>query len=584
MSNAQTDSLCDDAPLAALLLAIDPVGLGGVLLRSPAGPLRDRWLTLARAAFPANAPVRRMPNHIGEDRLLGGLDLTATLAAGRPVHQAGVLAETDGGLLVATMAERLPVGSAALVAAAMDRGAVHWQREGFAGSAPARFGVVALDEGTDADERCPAILADRLGLCVTLAETTPGSFAATDRLLIDVAGARAGLRRIQMPDRIVESLAAAAMALGVRSLRATIFAVAAARAHAALAGRREVSEADAVLAGRLTLAPRATVLPTAAEAPSEPAPAQPPPDGEAASNAAESGKLADTIVEAAKAAIPRGLLEGIAIAETARRARADERGAGAAGAASRRGRPVGNRRGSPAGGYRLDIVATLRAAAPWQRLRRGNRDENAADPERVQVRKDDLRIKRFKQQNGTTTIFAVDASGSSALHRLAEVKGAVELLLADCYVRRDRVAVVAFRGEAAEILLPPTRSLARAKRSLQAMAGGGGTPLASGVVSATGLADAAKRQGQSAVVVLLTDGRANIASDGRSDRPQAMKDALDAAQRLRISGHASLLIDTSPRPQKQSEEIAAAMGARYLPLPTADAGRLSQAVRSSIGA
>ena len=114
------------------------------------------------------------------------------------------------------------------------------------------------------------------------------------------------------------------------------------------------------------------------------------------------------------------------------------------------------------------------------------------------------------------TISSSDASsgslgGSSALHRLAEAKGAVELLLADCYVRRDSVAVLAFRGRSAELLLPPTRSLVRAKRSLAELPGGGGTPLAAGIDAARELAFAVRRRGDTAVVVVLSDGRANLA-------------------------------------------------------------------------
>src|SRR4029450_5166679 len=114
----------------------------------------------------------------------------------------------------------------------------------------------------------------------------------------------------------------------------------------------------------------------------------------------------------------------------------------------------------------------------------------------------------FRQRTRTTTIFVVDASGSSALNRLAEAKGAVELLLADCYVRRDRVALLAFRGRGADLLLPPTRSLVAAKRGLGGLPGGGGTPLAAGIEAGLALADAVGRKGETPVVILLTDGRA----------------------------------------------------------------------------
>jgi magnesium chelatase subunit D len=220
----------------------------------------------------------------------------------------------------------------------------------------------------------------------------------------------------------------------------------------------------------------------------------------------------------------------------------------------------------------LNVVETLRAAAPWQRLR------SRASGARVAVRRDDFRVTRFKHRDRTTTIFVVDASGSAALHRLAEAKGAVELLLADCYVRRDQVALVAFRGGGADLLLPPTRSLVRAKRGLAGLPGGGGTPLAAGLDAAAALAEATRRRGETPIVVLLTDGRANIARDGAAGRARAEADALAAARALRAAGFTTLLVDTSPRPQPEAARLAAELGARYLPLPYADAPAVSRAV------
>lgn len=135
------------------------------------------------------------------------------------------------------------------------------------------------------------------------------------------------------------------------------------------------------------------------------------------------------------------------------------------------------------------------------------------------VRRDDLRIRILKQRTETTTVFCVDASGSAALERLAEAKGAVELLLAEAYVRRDRVALVAFRGTGAELVLPPTRSLTRAKRGLSGLPGGGGTPLAAGIDAAVAVALGVRRGGSRPAIVLLTDGRANVARSGEGDGP-----------------------------------------------------------------
>jgi magnesium chelatase subunit D len=227
-------------------------------------------------------------------------------------------------------------------------------------------------------------------------------------------------------------------------------------------------------------------------------------------------------------------------------------------------------------GARLNVVETLRAAAPWQTLRR-----TQSKSERVHVRRDDFRLTRFKHRSETATIFVVDASGSSALHRLAEAKGAVELLLADCYVRRDQVALIAFRGKAAELILPPTRSLARAKRSLAGMPGGGGTPVAAALDAAGALADGLRRKGLAPTIVVLTDGRANVARDGAGGRERAEADALGAARSCRALRLTALLVDTSPSQSSAAERLAVEMGARYLQLPRADAAAISQLIRNA---
>ena len=199
--------------------------------------------------------------------------------------------------------------------------------------------------------------------------------------------------------------------------------------------------------------------------------------------------------------------------------------------------------------------------------------------QKIEVRSDDFRVKRLKARSQTATIFAVDASGSTAMQRLAEAKGAIELLLAECYIRRDQVALIAFRGKGAELLLPPTRSLTRAKRSLAALAGGGGTPLALGIAAATALAINVRRRGISPLVVILTDGRANITVEGKPGRDRAQIDASMAGKRLRAEGIATMLVDTSPRPQLQAERLAQQMAARYVPLPYANAAAISKAAK-----
>ncbi|MFC7690367.1 VWA domain-containing protein [Paeniroseomonas aquatica] len=348
-----------------------------------------------------------------------------------------------------------------------------------------------------------------------------------------------------------------------------------ARAAAALAGRAAVTEADAALAARLVLGPRATQLPAAEPPEPEPPPPedQPPPEDTPPPPPPEAEALQDILLAAAAASMPAGLLNQLRLAGGPGRASAPGK-AGQQKQSPKRGRPIGSRAGALRGGSRLALVETLRAAAPWQRLR-------GATSGRLAIRPEDLRILRFREKSETATIFVVDASGSAALNRLAEAKGAVELLLADCYIRRDKVALIAFRGTTAELLLPPTNSLVRAKRSLAGLPGGGGTPMAAALDQALLLAEAIRRRGQTPLVVLLTDGRANVARDGKGGRPRAEAEAHEAARACRAARLTGLLVDTSPRPQEAGRRLAAEMGARYLPLPMADAATLSQAVRST---
>lgn len=577
MSGGVPPSPMSDAQAAAAIFAVDPVGTG-VLLRAGPSPARDQWLAALCALWPAHTPLRRVPPGVPDDRLLGGLDLAATLAAGRPIAERGILAASDGGALLLAMADRLRPGTAARITAAMDAGEVAMQRDGIDLRLPSRFGVIALDEGLAEDERAPPALAERLAIHLTLeAGTLPSPDPGT---AIDEA--RAHLASVTADSQVLHALCSAAAALGIASLRAPLQAVRVARAAAALAGRDRVDEADVALAARLVLAPRATRLPLPdeppAHAPTAPDPSPPPDEQRAREDAVP---LEDVVVAAARAAIPSALLAALRLGEAPRSGPRADGKAGAQRRTVRRGRPAGTRLGTLRSGQRLALVETLRAAAPWQSLRRL---EAANAARRVIVRRDDIRLVRLKAPSLTTTIFAVDASGSAALARLAEAKGAVELLLADCYVRRDTVALIAFRGRTAELVLPPTGSLARARRCLAGLPGGGGTPLAAALDMIEGVADSVARKGRTPITVLLTDGRANVARDGTPGRPQAEQDALDAARRLRASGRACLLIDTAPRPQPTAERIACEMGARYLALPYADATALSHAVRADIEA
>ncbi len=586
------DPIWSDAVAAAVLLAVDPVGTAGVSLRARPGPVRDLWLSVLREALPIDAPYRRVPAHVTDDRLIGGLDLAATLSAGRPVVQRGLLAEADGGIVELAMAERIEAGQAARIAAALDTRHVDLERDGFADRFPARWALVALDEGMEPEDVPPAVLLDRLALCVDLtavplreATLCQGMGRLEDR----VRDARQRLDATRPSPDNIEVLCSAAWALGLGSLRAPTLALRVARAAAALGARESLSDEDVALAARLVLVPRAQALPEpdSAEQQAEPQPSDPPPSPDASDAPDEQGDgnssvepPDEAVLDAARAVLPPGLLEQIALRRAGERSSPRSGRAGVKRTAARRGRRVGVRRGHPSEGVRLDLTETLRAAAPWQRLRRSetSRRDASTSKARIEVRRDDFRVPRTRERSETTVIFAVDASGSTALQRLAEAKGAVELLLADCHARRDQVALIGFRGERAEQLLPPTRSLVRVRRTLAALPGGGGTPLASGIDQAAELAAGARRTGRTPLVVFLTDGRANVARDGAPGRARAEEEAWTAARQLKRDAVGALVVDTSPRRQANAERLAHSMGAAYLPLPHADASALCQAV------
>ena len=535
-------------------------GIKGLWLRARSSAVRDR-VTDALAALPL--PLVRLHPGVADDALYGGLDLSATLASGRPVQSRGLLSHPAA--LVLTMAERVPPGLSARLAHALDA-RCHC--------------LIALDEAAEDGEGLPLALTDRLGLFVDLDGL---AWSETADIVMDasaLAAARDLLPTVTLPADAAAALTRAAAELGIGSLRAPLLAMAAARALAALAGRSVVDDTDLRQAADLVYGHRALPLPEAA--PPQDQPEDPPPDaGDDAPQETESESQTipeEMLVEAARAALPADLLAQLAAGRAARAAKGAT-GTGAERGGNRRGRPLPSRPGKLGSGTRIDLVATLRAAAPWQPLRRKSAQSDAV----LLVRASDIRVKRFRETSDRVLIFAVDASGSSAFARLAEAKGAVELLLAAAYARRDHVALVAFRGLGAEVILQPTRSLVQTKRRLAGLPGGGGTPLAAGMQAAMATAAQARAHGLTPTIALLTDGRGNIALDGTADRARAEEDALRLARAIRSTGTPAVVIDTANRPQPGLANMAKVMDAPYLALPRADARRLSGVLAAALG-
>lgn len=588
------------AAAALCVLAVAGHRIGGIVLRdSSAGA--QQWTTALKGCLPPSIRVVRLPSSATDDRIFGGLDLAATIASGVPVAERGVVADAHGGVVIIPLIERMPVATQARLGAVLDTGIAQVLRDGVRAEFDAEFTLVAIDESEEESWGVAAPLRDRLALVLEGDVRVDESMLPTTEQL---TSARALIEQVYVPDDVMVAIGTMCVSFGIASERAARMTLWAARALAALDERGDVDGDDVSLAVQLVLAPRATRMPPPPDEPetedqAEPPPAPPsepeqPPDApppEASSpdtpppDAADAAPppdkqderpMEDRLVDAMSAAIPPELL-----AELLARSQRPGQEMGRAGAEKEswtRGRQVAARRGTPDGVRRLHVLETLRAAAPWQRARAHASAVRGVPARSLIVERDDFRIRRYVERAGTSVIFVVDASGSSAAQRLAEAKGAVEALLAESYARRDRVSLIAFRGATAEVLLPPTRALARARKLLASLPGGGGTPLAAAIDAAVTAGISARRAGTLPVVVFLTDGRANVARDGKGGRAESMRDALDASARFRSSNLSSVLIDTSPRPEPMAKRVAEAMGARYVPLPVVDARAIAGAV------
>jgi magnesium chelatase subunit D len=522
----------------------------------------------------------KVPGKVDEDRLLGGIDLAQTLQHSRLVQQPGLLAQAHLGVVVLPMAERLQAQLVAQIVQTQDRGLVHARHTG--ASSPSQFSIIALDESDEDEAGMSSRLSERLGLWldlrgVSLSDTASAMEALSGR---EQSAAQACLEKIEPSNAHIEAICQTAQVLGIDSLRAPLMAIRLACVCAALDGRIEVAQDDLELAARLVLAPRATRMPSPQSEP-EPEPQPPnepdqtePPEQDSGEPEPTPEDLQDVLLAAAVASLPPKLLDRLMMGQAAAR---NAQGLGSSGQSTQsklRGRPLAPRLGKPGSGARLHVLATLRSAAPKQRLR-----NNLPGSGKISIRSEDFHIQRFDQRSPSCVVFALDASGSAAFQRLAEAKGAVELLLQQSYARRDSVCVIAFRSVQAQVLLPPTRSLVRAKRALAGLPGGGGTPLASGIQAALLQARQLLRAGTTPMLVILSDGRANVTLAGFGGRVQAQADAKASAEQWRLTGLPALWIDTSPQPEPLAQQLAAAMGATYFPMPYVQAERMAAVVQ-----
>lgn len=584
----------DDVKLALLLNALDP-RIGGVLLRGEKGSAKS---TLARglaALQPEGAPFVDLPVGATEDRVVGSLDLHAALAGEAARLRPGLLAAADGGVLYVDEVNLLPDHLVDVLLDVAASGVNRVEREGVSASHPSRFVLVGSMNPEEGDLR-PQLL-DRFGLAVDVATSTqPEERAEAVRRRLDfdrdgVAFAsrwveaedqlRDRLRRTAaatLPVALVRTVSALCASVGAEGLRADLVICRAATALASWEGRDEVMIDDVRRVAPLALAHRRRRSPfeepgidpqeidDALEEAQSPPPPPPPPSDNGGGGDDDGNGDGEGGGEQQAPPGPASRIVPLAAPRSLDPSKASGRRSLAEGA---RGRLIGDR--APAGEpTSLALGATVRTAVA----------RRAADPtdERVVV-VDDLRQAVREERVGNLLVLAVDASGSmGAERRMEAVKGAVLSLLLDAYQRRDRVAVVTFREDDADVVLRPTGSVEVARARLTDLRTGGRTPLAAGLARALQVAVTATPGGHRPLLVLISDGRAT-AAEGRDP----LEAALAAAEAIRRQGVPAVVIDAETGTTRLglAGRLAEAMGATLLALPDLTANTLTDAIRKA---
>ena len=573
----------------ALLIALVNPKTGGVLVAGEKGSAKS-VLVRALAQLAPTERLVELPLNASEDQVFGNIDLEQALTSGKKVFSPGLLARAHEQILYVDEINLLRREVLTGILEVMDRGVNAVEREGISHQHAVRLTLIGTMNPEEAT-LTPAVL-DRFGLFAAVQRETDSAtrvevmrrvfawerdaagFAAqygeeTGLLKQRCLTARKLLSQITIDPAMMQLAAQYCAQANSAGHRAELFLLEAARAIAALAARDYLIPADMERAAYFVLPHRMRQ-----ENSSPPPPPPEPPENEQPPPQNEQQEQTDPPDQADDAKEPPPPDQGEAEERTAdidrqfsaaqmkvglpqdRHARQGSGKRSLTRTDLKQGRYV---RTSLPPGILTDLAfdATLRAAAPFQSTRPRGRCA-------ITIHKADLRQKVREKRIGNVFLFVVDASGSmGARERMRAVKGAVFAMLQDAYQKRDQVAMIAFRRATAEVLLPVTRSVDLAQKCLALLPTGGKTPLAEGLDQALILLQTLKRRDKNVrpVLVLVTDGRANSASNGKD----AVGDALAMAKKIAVAGVPAVVIDTETDfiSLGVAQKVAVEMGATY---------------------